>query len=176
MNKKIILIYSIYYLMEFEVDVSGEDVFSKNYTIVVADRNEIVRGYKFDEKTIKILKARHGEGRYRYGNSRQDKALMRVRVYCVVIYYLFKNLLPIIADKRVTINLCRDFQGHEKDITSYLLYFLGNLLGLKIEIRYVRLDKGSNADKYAFLMRMDKKNLIDRYVKISIDEIEKFLK
>ncbi len=162
--------------MEFDIDISGEDIFSKNYTIVVADSNDIVRGYKFNEKTIKILKSRHGEGKYRYNNSKQHRAFFRIRTYCIVIYYLFNDILPKIKDKEITLNICRDFQGHEKDITSNLLSLLKDKLGLKIEIRYLRLPKSSNADKYAFLMRKDDKNKIKGYVKIPIEDIEKLLK
>ncbi len=34
--------------MNFEIDVSGKDIFSKNYTIVVADKNKLIKGFKFD--------------------------------------------------------------------------------------------------------------------------------
>ena len=162
--------------MEFDIDVAGEDIFSKNYTIVIADKNNVIRGYKFDEKVIKILKARHGEGKYRYGNSKQQRTYLRIRVYCIIIYYLFKDIIHKIEKKDLILNICRDFQGHEKDITSSLLSFLRDKLGLKIEIRYIKLPKNSNADKYAFLMRKDNKNKIEGYVKVSIDDIEMLLK
>ena len=162
--------------MEFDIDVSGEDILSKNYTIVIADKNYFIRGYKFDEKTIQLLKSRHGEGRYRYGFSKQQKAFLRVRIYCIIIYYLFNDILSKIKNINITLNICRDFEGHEKDITSFLFFLLGDKLGLKIELRYLKLSNDSNADKYAHLMRKDKKNLIKGYVKISFESIEKFLK
>ena len=146
--------------MEFEIDVSGSDLLGKDYTIVIADKNNIVRGYKFDEKTIKIIKARHGEERYRYKTSSQGKVLLKVRVYCIVVYYLFKDILNKVKGRKLILNICRDFQGHEKDIKSNLISLLGNKLKLDLEMRYVRLSRGSNADKYAHLMRKDKKNLI----------------
>ena len=98
-----------------------------------------------------------------------------MRVYCIIVYYLFENILKEFKNKELILNICRDFPGHEKDINSHLIDLLGNKLGLKIEIRYARLPKGSNADKYAYLMRKDKKNLVKGYVKISIKDIEKFL-
>src|SRR4030042_4712673 len=147
--------------MKFEIDVSGEDIFDRDYTIVVADENNLVKGFKFTRQLVQTLRARQGEGRYRYPLSRHGKSMFRVRLYCIIVYYLFKSLK--IEGKERSLEICRDFQGHEKDITSNLKYFLEKLLGLKVEIKYVKLPKESNADKYAFLMRNDVKNKIEGY-------------
>ncbi|MBS3090496.1 hypothetical protein J4433_01870 [Candidatus Pacearchaeota archaeon] len=101
---------------------------------------------------------------------------MRVRVYCIIIYYLFKSIDFRHSNREAGIEICKDFQGHEKDITSNLKYFLGDLLKLKPIFRYTKLPKESNADKYAYLMRKDTKNQMKGYVKISLEEVEKFLK
>ncbi len=162
--------------MEFDIDLSGEDIFSKDSTIVIADNNDIIRGYKFNEEIIKILISRYKNGKYRYSNSKQQKVFFRIRTYCIIIHYLFKDILPKIKDQKIILNICRDFQGHEKDITSNLLFLLRDKLGLKIEIRYLKLSKNSNADRYAFLMRKDDKDKIKGYVKIPIRDIEKLLK
>ena len=162
--------------MEFEIDVSGEDIFNRDYAICIADRNNIVRGYKFDEKTIQILRSRHGKGVYRYGLSHQEKAYLKIRIYSVIIYYLFKDILDKISNKEVNIKICKDFQGHEKDITSNLLYLLRDKLRLKISIRYSRLSDDSPAHKYALIMRQDKLDKMQGYVKINLEEIEKFLR
>ena len=77
--------------MEFEVDVSGDDLFSNGYSIVVAKDHDIIKGFKFDRKLIQILRARQGEGRYRYPLTLRGKSFLRVRIYCIVIYYLFKD-------------------------------------------------------------------------------------
>lgn len=161
---------------EFDIDVSGTDIFSRDYSIVIADNNDLVRGYKFDQSTIQVLRARQGEGKYRYGSSKQDKSLFRVRIYCIIIYYLFKDLDIKDKNQEILLNICKDFQGHEKDINSYLTHLLKNKLGLNIKIRYFKLGKESNADKYAYLMRKDKKNLIKGYVNINLKDIEILLK
>lgn len=158
--------------MTFEIDVSGEDIFSKNYTIVLADKDNLIRGFKFNEESIKIIRSRHGENKYRYPKSRHGTPLLKVRLYCVVIYYLFKDIK--LKDKEIYIEICRDFHGHEREITSQLKYFLEDRLGLKITIHYLKLPKGSNADRYAHLMRKDKKNLMKNYVSINIKDIEKY--
>lgn len=84
--------------MRFEIDVSGSDLFEKDYTIVVAGRNAnskkpMIFGYKFDEEIIKILKAKHGQELYRYKLSKSQRSLFKIRLYCVVIYYIFKTYL-----------------------------------------------------------------------------------
>ena len=127
--------------MDFEIDVSGSDLLEKDYTIVIADNNDIIRGYKFDEKTIQVIKARYGEGRYRYKISSQGKAFLKVRIYCIIIYYLFKDISEKIKYKKLVLNICRDFQGHEKDIKSNLISLLKDRLGLLFEMRYVKLLK-----------------------------------
>ena len=62
--------------MDFEIDVSGSDIFERDYTILVAEasNNKIMLGHKFTDKNRKILRARHGQGHYRYPNSKQGKS------------------------------------------------------------------------------------------------------
>ena len=160
--------------MIFEIDVSGEDIFAKDYTIVIADKNDTIRGFKFNSKSIQDLVLNYSSNKYRYKVSKHGKVLLKIRVYCVVIYYLFENLK--IRNKEITLEICRDFQGHEREITSQLKFFLENKLGLKINCIYLRLPKGSNADKYAYLMRKDTKNQIKGYITITLENIEKYLK
>ncbi len=163
--------------MEFDIDVSGTEIFSKNYTIVIANKDSLIKGFKINEETIQILKARYGEGKYRYKKSKKQKSLFAVRVYCVVIYYLFKNIQKKVENKDLVLNICRDFSGKENDIKIILTTLLEEDLKLKsLTIYFCTLPKGSNADKYAFLMRQDRKNLLKTYVPITVKEIEEFLK
>ena len=172
--------------MEFEVDVSGEDLFNKDYTIVVAERNgnyskePIIYGFKFDENTIQILKSRHGQSKYKYGYSHTQKALFKIRVYSIAIFYIIKyiQIKGINFNKGIYLTMCRDFEGRENDIRSNLKYLLTDILKLEIKkLEFCRLPNGSNADKYAFLMRKDKKNVMkSNYIKISIEEFEEFLR
>ncbi len=171
--------------MEFEIDVSGKDLLSKDYTIVVAERNNqsknsIIFGYKFREEIIKVLRSRHGQGFYRYKLSKSHKSLFKIRLYNIAIYYIFKHIYQRNKNIREKINLylCRDFEGRENDIKSNINTLLKEKLNLNIEsILFLKLQKGSNADKYAYLMRKDKKNLMkNHYITIKIEEFENFLK
>lgn len=160
--------------MEFDIDVSGEDLFSKDYTICIANHDGIIKGFKFNEKFIQVLRARHGQGQYRYKNSKKQKSLFKLRLYCIAIHYLFKSIKNL---STISLTICKDFDGKANDINFNLEHFLGNKLGILIEsIHHEKLRNNSNAHKYAYLMRKDKKNKMNTYIKISLEEIEQFLK
>ena len=160
--------------MEFDIDVSGEDILSKNYTICVANHNGIIKGFKFDEKLIKILNSRYGQGLYRYKKTRKQKVTFKIRLYCIVIHYLFRSIKDL---SEISLTICRDFDGKSNDINFNLKHFLETKLGILVEsTHHEKLKENSNAHKYAYLMRKDRKNKMSTYVRISIEEIEKFLK
>lgn len=160
--------------VKLEIDVSGEDLLSKNYTICVADKDGFVKGYKFDEKTVKVLSSRYGQGFYRYKKSKKEKALFKIRIYSVIVFNLLKSLGYF---EKVSLDICRDFYGREQDIRNNLNFFVERHLGKEIvDLRFVRLGKDSNAHKYAYLMRKDNKDKLDTYINISLEDIEKWLK
>ncbi len=160
--------------MEFDIDVSGEDILSKDFVICIANSNNLIKGYKFDSDIIKILNSRYGQGFYRYQKSKKGKSLFKVRLYSIIVYYLFKD---ININDHVSLHICRDFDGKETDIKVNFKYFLETLLGIKIDEKFYfgRLDVKSNAHRYASLMRMDTKNQLKTYVNITLEEIEKFI-
>jgi len=159
----------------FDIDISGSDLLSKDYTICIANSDDMIKGFKFNEEIISTICARYGQELYRYSRSNKGKSLLKVRIYCIIIYYLFRDL-KITGD--LSLNICRDFLGNENTIKESLKYFLGKKLGLKLEggIYFCRLSQDSNAHKYAFLMRHDNKTKMKTYVNISLEEIEKWLK
>ena|SRR3989339_1282494 len=161
--------------MEFEIDVSGNDILSKDYTICIANKDSIIKGFKFNQNFLNILVSRYGQGFYRYQKSKKGKANFKVRLYCIIIYYLFKS---INLAGEISLNLCRDFTGKDDDIRKALKYFLeGELkLILRDRIYFVKLSKESNAHHYSYLMRHDNKNQMKTYVNITLGDIEIWLK
>jgi len=161
--------------MEFEIDVSGEDLLSKDYTICIANKDSLIKGFKFNERLIKTLSSKYGQEIYRYKKSKKRRSLFKVRLYCIVIYYLFKSIR---IESDLSLTICKDFDGKENDIKENLKFFLSKLLNLKLEdkIHFMKLNKDSNAHKYAFLMREDRKNKMDTYIKLELKDIEKWLK
>ena len=161
-------------MKNFEVDVSGEELLNKNYTICIADNDGIIKGFKFNEKLIGDLCSRYGQGIYRYKKSSKGKATFKVRIYCIIVYYLIKSLN---LKDNISLALCRDFIGWENEIKDNLKYFAKNLgIDLEDKITFTKLSPESNAHKYAYLMRIDNKNKMSTYVNITVKEIEKWLK
>ncbi len=155
----------------FDIDVSGEDLLNKDYTICIADKNSNIKGFKFSDKLVKDLCSRYGQGFYRYKKSKKGKANFKIRLYCVVVYYLFKSLNHFVE---ISLNVCRDFYGKENDIKENLraLFRKNNLNSIE-NIYFTRLEKDSNAHKYAFLMRVDRKNKLNTYVGIKLEDFER---
>jgi len=148
---------------------------SKNYIVCIANQDHIIKGFKFNNELVKILSSRYGQGFYRYQKSKKGKSLFKLRLYSIIIYHLFKSIK---FQKNLSLTICRDFDGQENDIKENLNFFLNQKLGLvfKDNIYFAKLDKNSNAHKYAFLMREDIKNKMNTYVEIKLEDFEKWLK
>ncbi|MBU3924128.1 MAG: hypothetical protein KJ592_04375 [Nanoarchaeota archaeon] len=159
----------------FEVDVSGEDLLSKNYVICIADKNDTIRGFKFSNKLVQDLSSRYGQGFYRYSKSKKGKSNFKVRLYCVIIYHLFKDIK---IDEELQLKICNDFDGRSSYIRESLLYFLGNNLNLitSDNICFEKLPANSLAHKNAFLIRKNKKGFSDLCIDIKLTDFEKWLK
>lgn len=78
--------------------------------------------------------------------------------------------------EKLYLKICKDFDGKEQEIKNNLEFFLKNKLEIYYEIEFTRLGKDSQAHQYSYLMRKDKKNKLGTYAKISLEEIEKWLK
>ena len=161
--------------MDFDIDISGNDLLSKNYTICIADKNGLIKGFKFSDELIKILSSKYGQGFYKYKKSKKSKSTFKVRLYSIVLYYLFKSLK---IKKEISLNICRDFYGRENDIKKNIKFFLESKLEINLENRiyFMKLSNDSNAHKYSYLMRHDTKNKMQTYIKISLKDFEKWLK
>ena len=160
-------------MIEFEIDISGENLLSKNYTICVANKDSIINGFKFNEELIKVLSAKYGQGIYKYSKSKKGKSDFKVRLYSIVIYYIFKSLN---ISKEISLVICRDFPGKEREIKDNLHLFLEKELGFNIKNTYFsKLSPESNAHKYAYMMRIDTKNMMKTYIKITLEDMEKWL-
>lgn len=159
--------------MDFEIDVSGEDILSKDYTICIACEGTI-KGFKMPSNHIRILASKFGQHLYRYKKSKKGRSDFKVRAYSIIIYHLFRSLK---IDNSISLSICRDFNGKEEEIKSNLHHFLDKLLGLKIDsINFCKLTRDSIAHEYSYLMRKDIKNKMNTYVKIRLEDIEKFLR
>jgi len=88
--------------MEFDIDVSGKDILSKNYVICIASKDgKLIKGFKFNNKLVQIIASKYGQELYKYKKSVQGKVNLQIRIYSIVIYYLFKS----IKIKNVSLNI-----------------------------------------------------------------------
>ena len=161
-----------YFYMKFEIDVCGSDIFHDDYVICIADGNGTVKGFKFDKRLSDEIVQKWIRGKYKYEHSAKKQGVFKVRLYSIVIYYLFKQIPNC---KEVELYICTDFSGHENDIRLNLRYFLGKD---KIKINnfvHGTLPPDSDAHWYAYMMNKDKYNKLPTYVNITLEEIEPFL-
>ena len=160
--------------MKFEIDVSGYDIFSKNYVICIAGEKGLIKGFKFKEELVREIISNWQNKKYGYGKSNKERAFFKVKLYCVIIYHLFKSTG---LKNRISLTICRDFHGHKNDINNTLRYLLEKRLGLQIgSPRHQRLPNSSEAHRYANLMHNDTLNKLTTYVDITLKDIEKFLR
>jgi len=163
--------------MKFEVDVSGYDLFNDTYVICIArEDGEIIRGFKFTKALINSLVSNWKQNKYRYEyNSFETKrGILKVRIYSIILYYLFKS---IEKPDFLSLTICRDFKGRNNEIVQSLRYFLEGLLQIKMgKPLFQRLANSSHAHIYASMMRKDIKNQFRTYVDIGLQDIEKFLR
>jgi len=168
--------------MKFEIDVSGDDLFNNlKYTICIASKDKvdgksIIKGYRINEEIKKTLIEKWKENKYRYyyDESEKKRGLFKVRIYSIIIYYLFKSLN---IKEKISLTICRDFSGRESTTTQNLKFFLEEKGKIKIgKPLYQKLPRSSLAHWYAYLMSNDSENHLDTYVNIALEDIEKFLK
>lgn len=168
--------------MKFEIDVSGDDLFTNlKYTICIASKDKIngksiIRGYRIDEEVKKTLieKWKDNKYRYPYNEFEMNRGTFKVRIYCIIIYYLFKSLK---IKEKISLTICRDFPGRESTIRQNLKFLMEDKGGMKIGVPlFQKLPTSSLAHWYAKMMANDSENHLDTYVNITLKDIEKFLK
>ena len=162
--------------MKFEVDVSGYDIFNDTYVICIAqDNGDIIKGFKFTKELVSSLISNWKANKYRYSYNlfETKRGIFKVRIYSIILYYLFKS---IEKPDFLSLTLCRDFKGRNNEITQNLKYFLEELLKIKTgKPLFQKLASTSPAHIYASIMRRDNKNLLRTYIDIKLEDIEKFI-
>jgi len=163
--------------MKFEIDVAGYDLFrDKDFVICMArDDGSLIKGFKFSEELIDSLISNWKLNRYKYyyNQAETKRGILKVRIYSIVIYYLFKSIQK---PSFISLTICPDFKGRENEINQSLRFFLNEKLKIKIgRPLFQKLSKSSYAHTYASMMRRDQKNLLNSYVDISLKDIEKYL-
>jgi hypothetical protein len=162
--------------VKFEVDVSGYDIFNDTYVICIArDDGAVIKGFKFTKEMVDSLVHNWKQGKYRYSYNFYEtkRGIFKVRIYSIVLYYLFNS---IEKPDFLSLTICRDFKGRDNEIVQNLRYFLEKRLEIKMgKPIFQRLSPASYAHIYSGMMRRDAKNLLKTYVEIGLEDMEKFL-
>ena len=162
--------------MKFEIDVSGYDIFNDTYKICIAsDNGEVIKGFKVNKELANALITNWKSNKYRYyyDSFETKRGILKVRIYSIIIYYLFKSIKK---PDFLSLTICKDFKGRTNEITQNLKYLLEKVLGIKTgKPLYQKLSKTSHAHVYSNMMRRDSKNLLKSYADISMEDIERFL-
>ena len=66
--------------MEFDIDVSGEDLLNKDSTICIADKDGIIKGFKFTGNLAEVINSRYGQDFYHYTKSKNGRAVLKIRI------------------------------------------------------------------------------------------------
>lgn len=166
--------------MKFEIDVSGYDLFNPKYTICIASKGNAkekstIRGFRISDELMKtiIKKWKENKYSYSYNSFETNRGTFKVRIYCIIIYYLLKSLD---IKEKISLTICRDFSNKESIINQNLKFLLEKKGRMKMGIPlYQKLPHWSLAHRYAGLMSKDIENRLDTYVNITLEDIEKFL-
>lgn len=100
----------------FKVDVTGQDIFTRNYAIIVLVNDKHAYAYKFpNELQRKIW------GYFRAGVYGVD-CKIKPRTYTVVLYLILKNIAKevYISDSEFSFQICPDMDGNQGYIIELL--------------------------------------------------------
>ncbi len=162
--------------MHIEVDVSGADLFHENYTICVSNGEGFIRGYKFTGEFINKLKENYKNKKYTRLPKNIKLGKFKVKIYLIVLRYLFGDLFSKISENEFTLTFCRDFPYHENSILRSIEHQLERVHNKKLNnIKCSKLPNFSDAHHYAKMMYNDKYNYLSCYCNISLKDIEKLL-
>jgi len=154
--------------MRFEIDVSGSDIFKPKYAICIASKDlikgkRIIRGFRIDKELRETLIKKWKENKYRYYYDQYEgtRGTFKVRIYCIIIYYLLKSLK---IKEKISLTICRDFSGREATINQNLKFLLykkgGMIMGVPL---HQKLPPWSLAHWYALMIARDSENRLDTY-------------
>ena len=162
--------------MHIEIDVSGADLFHENYTICISNGEGFIRGYKFTKNVIEELKENYFRNKYTRLQKNIRIGKFKVKIYLIVLRYLFQDFFNQCPEEDFTITFCRDFPFHENSISCSIRHQLKNVHCKNLKkINCEKLPIFSDAHCYAKMMHHDRHNYLNCYCNINLEDIEKFL-
>ncbi|MFT4343351.1 MAG: hypothetical protein ACMXYE_01240 [Candidatus Woesearchaeota archaeon] len=98
----------------YKIDVTGDDILSKNAGIVIVYNNKFVYGFKFNSHLQNTIRNNFQKNLYCFSN----KKILKPRIYCAVVTLILKKIqIDHYTDPTsFQLNICNDFDGHSNDI------------------------------------------------------------
>lgn len=133
----------------YKIDVTGDDILSKNAGVIVTYNNKRVYAFKFSCDVQKNIRENYQQGNY----CLNSKKILKPRVYCAVLAIILRRIAQenYTEQKNYQLNICKDFDGHEVNIISIL----------KEHTNQLNIFEELDANNYSFC-RHPKKSLIQQ--------------
>ena len=160
----------------YKIDITGDDLLSKNAGLIVVYNNELVYAYKLSSDLQTTIRNNFTNGNYCFEN----KKLLKPRVYCAILTSIIKKIAQENATdlKNFQMNICNDMDGHSQNIIDILKQHFKDLM----------LFEQFTGDNYSFV-KHPKKSLIQQSalkvyrgnwqgiikVKLEIDELHNLI-
>ena len=167
----------------FQVDKSGNEVFEKDYSIVVVVNKKQVYGVnvpqKIKDEIIYLFKIK--ELNINHHSDKQNKNRLRIRTHTAIIIKLIeKAIFDLGSIDEINIELCNDIDGHFHEIKDMIFkYFIKLIPSFELEdIVLTRFQKPSLIDTAGAVFRNNNKDKLKDYiqVKLNLDELIKIIK
>lgn len=157
-----------------QVDKSGNDLFEKDYSIVILVDKERVYGINIPKKLKDDLNSRFKSGELNIikGSDKIRKNRFRIRFHTALIIKLMeKAIFDLGQIDRMNIELCNDIDGHFHEI-KYMIFdhFFKLIPSLKLEdIVLTKFEKPSLIDEAGKSFRTNDKEKLKNYTRINLN-------
>ncbi len=167
----------------FQVDKSGNEIFEKDYSVVVILNKKHVYGtnipQKIKDRVLNLFKT--GALNINHHSEKQMKNRLRIRFHtAVIIKILERAIYDLGSVNEINLELCNDIDGHFHEIKDMIFKYFKKLVpSLKLEdIVLTRFQKPSLIDDAAKTFRnRDKENLKEfNQVNLNLEELIKIIK
>lgn len=102
----------------YKIDVTGDDILSKNAGVIVVYNNEHVYAYKLSSDLQAKIRLNFSKRSYCFDNTK----LLKPRVYCAILVLILRQIAKEnnTETAKFHLSICKDFDGHENNIVSIL--------------------------------------------------------
>jgi hypothetical protein len=167
----------------FQIDKSGNDVFEKDYSLVLVLNKTEVYGINIPQSIKDNLNYlfKKGELNINHKSEKQKKNRFRIRFHTAIIILLIKQAIRDLGNvDEVSIALCNDIDGHFHEIKDMVFKHLSRLLPLlkPEDIVQTKFQKPSLIDSSGKALRENDRLKLKRFnlLKLNLEELIKVIK